>query len=116
MREIGICGEEIAEKYLLRKRYRIIKKNFRCKLGEIDLIVEKKGVIIFVEVKTRTTLDYGEPFESITTYKRNRIKRLAEYFLMNEKYQNKLVQFDVISIKLKPSGELAEFLHLQKAF
>lgn len=116
MREIGILGEEIAEKYLLRKEYRIIKKNFQCKLGEIDLIVEKKGVIIFVEVKTRTTLDYGEPFESITLYKRKRIKRLAEYFLMNEKYQNKLVRFDVISIKLTPSGELAEFLHLKRAF
>ena len=107
--KLGKSGEKKAEKYLIKKGYNIIEKNFACKLGEIDLIVEKDGVIVFVEVKTRNSTSYGYGFESVNSKKIEKIRKVATYFLVLKNI-DKTARFDVISID---SGKIT---HLTGAF
>ena len=62
--KLGREGEDAAEAYLKKKGYRIVEKNFRCKLGEIDIIAELGGVVVFIEVKARADHQYGHPLRS----------------------------------------------------
>ena len=68
-REIGILGEKLARDFLKKKGYRILETNFRCQYGEIDIIARKKDYLVFIEVRTKTSNDFGTPEESITHVK-----------------------------------------------
>lgn len=98
-RAVGAFGESIAEKFLLEKGYKIIKKNFQFgKIGEIDIVAEDKEVLVFVEVKLRTAKSYGDPLESITPKKVANLRRTAEGYLYINKIYNKECRFDIIGI------------------
>lgn len=77
----GKAGESTAEIFLKKKGYRIIDRNFRCKKGEIDLIVKKHNIIAFVEVKTRNSLKYGTPSQSVTAAKIKHIRSTAYWYI-----------------------------------
>lgn len=96
--ELGKLGEKIAEKYLIKNNYEIIEKNFYCKNGEIDIIAKYKDYIIFVEVKTRRSLKYGNPSEAVNSIKRTHMYKTAKYYLFKNKKLNNLIRFDVIEI------------------
>jgi putative endonuclease len=113
-KDLGRAGEEFAEYYLKNLGYKILQKNFRCRLGEIDLIVKKDNILTFVEVKTRKSSSYGAPEESIDYLKINRIKNSAEYFISLRKLYDFDASFDVISIKLVSSKFLLK--HIRNAF
>ncbi|SET05634.1 YraN family protein [Anaerobranca gottschalkii] len=81
-------GEDIAAQYLQSQGLILIRKNFRCKLGEIDLILQDKETIVFCEVKTRTNLKFGDPLEAIDKKKLNKLVKLAQYYLITEKNNN----------------------------
>ena len=100
--EVGKTGEKLAAKYLEQNNYKIIKQNFRCKQGEIDIIAidNECGDIVFVEVKTRTSLYFGTPAEAVNKTKREHIKRTAKYFLYLNKLKYKGIRFDVIEVFL----------------
>ncbi|MDR0850986.1 MAG: YraN family protein [Clostridiales Family XIII bacterium] len=83
-KRLGRDGEAAAAAYLTRNGYRIIAENYRCKIGEIDLIAKKGNTICFVEVKSRRNLSYGRPCESVGVKKQQHIRRTASYFLMKE--------------------------------
>lgn len=92
----------LAEQFLKKQGYRIVERNFRCKFGEIDLIGFKKGVLSFIEVKTRSSDAFGQPIESIDKAKQRRLVRLANYYLYKKKAGDALpCRFDVVSIMLK---------------
>lgn len=98
-RRLGREFEEIACNYLLSLGYKILKKNFVFgKTGEIDIIAEKKGIIRFIEVKARTTPEFGSAIESITPQKVNSLTKAAEGWLYINKIEDKPCQFDVIVI------------------
>lgn len=98
-RKKGSIAERIVEKFLIKKGYRIIERNFYFEKGEIDLIADDNGVIVFVEVKSRTSSEYGEPENSITLSKRKQLRKVAEgYFYVND-LQDVQARFDVVSIK-----------------
>lgn len=97
--KIGIKGENVATDYLLQKGYTIMEKNWRYKNFEIDIIAMQKNKLHFVEVKTRTTQQFGNPEESIDARKMNALKRAAEAYLLTNNIQT-YIQFDVIAIKL----------------
>ena len=79
---VGEKGEKRACKYLELKGYKILERNYRCKLGEIDIIAEDKNKdIVFVEVKTRSSLKYGAPSEAVNQYKQIHIKKVASYII-----------------------------------
>lgn len=97
-RQFGKEGEEIAEKYLKKQRYKIICKNFYTRKGEIDIIAKKEKLIVFIEVKTRTNLKYGTPAMAVNSTKIRHMKTAARIFLMLNKFTKCSIRFDVIEI------------------
>ena len=97
---IGKFGEKIAEKYLLENKYKILEKNYRCKYGEIDIIAKKKKDLIFIEVKTRTNMMYGDGINSIDWNKQKHIYKTAEYYLYGKNLKNIDIRIDAIEIFL----------------
>ena len=99
-KQLGDLGEDISEIFLIKTGYSIIKRNYRCRFGEIDLIAKDKEKLIFFEVKTRTNLNFGYPEESINNLKVLKLKKLAILFAVSENMGDPDMQFDVISINL----------------
>lgn len=99
-KEKGDFGEKIVQLYLEKYNYSILCKNFRCNLGEIDLIFEDEDEIVFTEVKTRMGIKYGFPAESVTNIKKKHILNTAKYFLHKTGLLKKNVRFDVIEVYL----------------
>ena len=91
-RKMGNHGEQLAERYLIDRGYRILTRNFRCGFGEIDMVVSKEKIIVFVEVKYRRNLNRGYPAESVTKLKQRKIRKTAEYYIY--KNQNDLRNYD----------------------
>jgi len=98
-RATGKTYEDEAVKYLESKGFAIIQRNFWCKIGEIDIIAQKDGYIIFIEVKYRKNKTKGEPWEAVNYKKQQKIKNVARYYLMLHHYQeNTPCRFDVVTI------------------
>lgn len=101
-RKIGTIGEEIAVEYLEKNNYKILEKNFRYKrLGEIDIISWESDNICFIEVKTRSTLKYGLPRESVNFKKQKNIRRLAQIYINGHNMHDKTIRFDVVEIYIE---------------
>jgi putative endonuclease len=113
MNTLGKQGEAIALDFLRNKGFSIIRKNYRTVFGEIDIIAKDKGVIVFVEVKTRTDNAFGHPFEAVDQRKREKIRKVALSFLKTQKNEAPS-RFDVISIT-RGGGE-TRIEHIQDAF
>lgn len=96
--KIGKAGENIAEIYLKKHNYKILNTNYRCKIGEIDIIAKQKDNIIFIEVKTRKDNEYGFPRESVTYYKQRKISKTALMYLQQNDLFHYNVRFDVIEV------------------
>ena len=96
----GGFGEEVAAKYLRSRNYSIIEKNFRTPFGEIDLIAERDGCVVFLEVKTRISDHFGPPLSAITWAKKKRIIRNCQYYLKLKKILWGPCRIDVMGIKL----------------
>lgn len=79
--ELGRSGEERAAGYLEEQGYRLLARNWRCTQGELDIVAVRDGVVVFVEVKTRSTVDFGHPFEAVDDRKRERLWRLAHAWI-----------------------------------
>lgn len=101
----GRQGEDLAEQYLRRRGYRIIQRNYRAPCGEIDIIAEDKGVLVFVEVKTRTGSGFGTPAESVTFRKRQQISKAALVYLGQQLLFGAAARFDVVAVLLGKSSE-----------
>lgn len=97
-RAIGIEGETQAEKYLKKKKYKIIAKNYKNIIGEIDIVAKQKETIVFVEVKKRETLCFGRPSEAVDENKQQKIRTVALYYLKQHKMLDFPCRFDVIEI------------------
>jgi len=110
----GESGERLAALMFKRKGFYVLCRNYTCKLGEIDLVVKRGGLLVFCEVKTRHDLIYGRPFEAVTAQKQKRIKRLADSFLKRHKTDYQDIRFDVISILLL--GNKPQIEHIENAF
>ncbi|SHK11878.1 YraN family protein [Tepidibacter formicigenes] len=111
-REKGILGENIASEYLIKNNFNILQRNYRTKYGEIDLIASKDNKIIFVEVKSRNSLDYGYPSEAVNYKKQNKIISTAKYYILSNNINNNNFRFDVIEVYLKNKN----INHIENAF
>lgn len=98
--EKGKFGEEVALKYITSKGGKIIEKNYRTKLGEVDLIAKLNGELVFIEVKSRSNIHYGYPAESVNYRKKRKILNVAKYYLLDNSLYNLSIRFDVIEIYL----------------
>jgi putative endonuclease len=97
----GNYGENLAIDYLKENGYEILARNYKNKFGEIDIIAAEKETLIFVEVKYRENLNFGEGIEAVDFYKRNHIKSAAKLFIMKNRLENVEIRFDVIEILKK---------------
>lgn len=114
---VGAWGESMAAAYLQKKKYLLVAAGFRCRYGEIDLIVSNKKYLVFVEVKLRKTDQFAHAYEYVDSYKQNRIRTTAEYYL--SKFPTQLQpRFDVIEI-YAPEGASTKnpvIRHMEDAF
>lgn len=114
---MGAWGESVAAQYLIKKRYKIIASGFRTRFGEIDLIVENKKYLVFVEVKLRKSDRFARAAEFVNSYKQDRLRATASIYL--SRYPTELQpRFDVIEV-YAPDGEKTvrpEIYHLEDAF
>ncbi|MEW5819908.1 MAG: YraN family protein [Cyanobacteriota bacterium] len=113
--KIARQGELLATEYLINKGYKILQNNWRySRTGEIDIIAQKNQEIIFVEVKTRSTTNCGEPFESIDENKQQQIYNLAEIYISKNQFPETFsFRFDAIGVILK---KIPEITHLENAY
>lgn len=95
---VGKYGEDVAERYLKQKGYKIINRNFSCRQGELDIIAENSEYIVFIEVKTRSNFLYGNPVDSVGKDKQRHMKKVAKYYLHIHGWENRFVRFDVIEV------------------
>lgn len=111
---IGKTGENWAADYLQQQEYEILVKNYRYKHYEIDLIARKGNLLVFVEVKTRTNLDYGLPETFVNAKKEAYIRQAAEQYLYETNWQHN-IRFDIIAIT-QLADALPQIVHLQDVF
>ena len=112
--ELGRRGEECAVRYLIKKKYRILARNWRDRGGELDIVARDGGTLVFVEVKTRTTDTFALPIDSVGFEKQRKLRRLAERFIARNDFADCEVRFDVISIVTRSAKP--EIEHLENAF
>ncbi|MGI6721732.1 MAG: YraN family protein [Anaerovoracaceae bacterium] len=106
-KELGRLGEEQAAAMLRAKGYTIVERNWSCRAGELDLIARRGYTVVFVEVKTRRSLDFGTPAEAVNADKRRHIRHAASSYLKMNHMENVDVRFDVVEIYMN---------HIERAF
>lgn len=109
-KELGKKGEELALRFLKKRGYRIIEKNYVCKMGEMDIIAKEKDTLAFIEVKTRTSTTFGPPQLAVNPTKQMQLSKVALYFLKEKGIEEMKARFDVVAILLGPKGEEIELI------
>lgn len=111
--KLGEKGEGLAVKFLKKKGYKIIKQNYKTPIGEIDIIAKDEETLIFIEVKTRESVEYGLPFEAVNSHKKRKIANVALLYLKRFK-EIPPCRFDIVSIYYKQGKP--EFELIKDAF
>lgn len=115
-RKLGRWGEKQSERFLKKKGFRFITRNFRCKPGEVDLIMsDATGALVFIEVKTRRSESKVKAQDSIDKGKRRRIAAAAKYFVRQYEVKDRPWRFDVMAVVLPKEGPV-EIRHYRNAF
>jgi putative endonuclease len=111
----GQAGESAAEEYLRRKGYRILARNLRSALGELDIVAEDGQVLVFVEVKARRTDVFGGAIHAVHHRKQEKLIQLAAQYLARHHIKNRLCRFDVVLLQ-GPNAVAPQIEHIQNAF
>ena len=111
---VGKMGEETALQYLISQGYCLVFQNYRCRLGEIDLIIQKEKTLVFVEVKTRKNARYGLPREAVTISKQRAIIKTAMQYIQRYRVTGLLFRFDVVEVY--QDIDPPKVVHLPNAF
>ena len=96
--QFGKESESLAVRYLKKNGYKILEQNYRTRLGEIDIIAKKKKTIVFVEVKSRKSIRYGNPKWAVTPQKQRKISMVALQYLKSIRQTDARARFDVVAI------------------
>ena len=106
----GKRGEDLACEELQRRGYTIVDRRFRTRCGELDIVAREGEVLVFVEVKARSSCSFGSPFESVTPQKRQRLSQMAASYLFLKRLSGVACRFDVVSILENQNGPTVELL------
>jgi len=109
-KELGKKGEEKAVRFLKKKGYRIIEKNYVCKMGEMDIIAKDKDTLTFIEVKTRTSAEFGPPQLAVNSSKQRQLSKVALNYLKEKQLEDVKARFDVVAILLEQEKEKIELI------
>jgi putative endonuclease len=122
-KEIGRLGEQEALAHCMKQGFRVLEKNWRCRRGELDLILEQDSTVIFVEVRTRIAISsqgsaivFGTPQESIDARKQLQVRDVAAMYLHYRGWHERSVRFDAICILLHPDLSVQSLDHINEAF
>jgi putative endonuclease len=110
----GKRGEDIACAYLKRRGYRIVERNYKCPLGELDIVARDGDAIVFVEVKSRKSEEFGDPQLAVGLEKQKKVSRISLTYLKEKHLYPCNARFDVVAIKMLPDGITIELI--QNAF
>jgi putative endonuclease len=105
---IGVRGEDAAADAYRCRSYRIVARNWRCRIGEIDLVVERGGMLVFCEVKSRRGVAFGGGYEAVSWRKQARLRALAEAFLQAHGSRPQAIRFDVASVAVRGARSTIE--------
>lgn len=115
-RQQGSEAENLALQKLQNSGMRLLEQNYRVRAGEIDLIMEEQGCIVFVEVRSKTLSDFGTPVETVNYKKRRQIEKIAKHYLKHKKVsEDVLCRFDIVGITKDEKG-CPEIEHIRHAF
>lgn len=110
-KNLGIKGEGIAASYLEKiQGYKILQRNYRCTFGEMDIIAKDHDVLSFVEVKTRGSINFGIPQESVNKRKQHQLSKIALEFINKYNVHHMKARFDVVAVYLLPKEERVELI------
>ena len=112
---LGRRGEDLAARFITEAGYLVVDRNWRCSQGEIDIVAVDGADTVFVEVKTRSSVAFGHPFEAITPQKLARIRRLASAWCAVNPGHHHSIRIDAISV-IAPSDGIPEIDHLTRVF
>lgn len=101
---LGAYGEALAARHLTEQGMVVLDRNWRCDLGEVDLVLREGRVLVVCEVKTRSSLAYGTPIEAVTEQKAARLRRLAARWLADHEVHPDEVRIDIVGVLVPPSG------------
>ena len=99
--ELGKLGENIISNYIQKLGYKILERNFECSQGEIDIIAKDKKELVFIEVKTRTDMSYGEAREAVTEIKKRHLINSIKYYIYKRNLENEFIRIDVAEVYIK---------------
>lgn len=105
-KQTGNYGETLACEFLKKQGYKILERNFRIRGGEIDIIAKDKETLVFIEVKTRYSKEYGGPLESITPWKIRFLIRCSKFYMVKNKLYNVPLRIDAVSVDLSDGQNL----------
>jgi len=114
-RESGSIGEKVAARFLRTKGYSIRETNFRCRAGEIDIVAEKDGCLVFIEVRTKTSLEFGLPEESVTRAKREKLVSTALTYLASHENTPETWRIDLVAVELDQRGKVTRLELIEDA-
>ena len=106
-RRLGVAGEDAVARWYEHAGYEVVDRNWRCRDGELDLVVIRGDTLVFCEVKTRASSRFGAPFEAVTTTKQRRLRNLALRWLAQHDVHRRTLRFDVASVTRTAADELA---------
>jgi len=114
-RDTGIRGEKLAKDFLKKRGYHILETNYRCPEGEIDIVARHKDSLVFIEVRTKTSLEFGRPEESITLAKQARMRATASQYRQTHNDLPPQWRIDVVAIELDQRGKLSRIELIENA-
>lgn len=114
-RDTGILGEKLARDFLKKRGYHILETNYRTPDGEVDIIAKHKDVLVFIEVRTKQSLDFGIPEESITLTKMERLKAVAEHYRQTHENLPSSWWIDVVAIEMDKKGKVRRINLIENA-
>lgn len=113
-RELGKSGEDRAVNFLRQKGFSIIRTNYRTPDGEIDIIAQDGDTIVFIEVKSRRSLSYGDPETAVDSIKKNQIKKIAKQFISHYQLFDRDCRFDIVALYYE--GQAVQIKYIPNAF
>ena len=114
-RDTGTLGEKLAKDFLSKKGYRILETNYRCPEGEIDIVARQKDFLVFIEVRTKTSLEFGSPEESITPAKMARLRATASHFRQTHDNLPQFWRIDMVAVELDQKKKLSRIELIENA-
>jgi len=104
-KDTGILGEKVARDFLKKHGFRILEANYRCPEGEIDIVARQKDFLVFIEVRTKTSREFGSPEESITLAKKARMRATAAHYRQTHENLPSSWRLDVVAVELDSKGK-----------